>query len=223
MCLPAPPPVMPISVSRASPGPLTTQPSTESEQRRLDVLQPLLERLAPCGSRRSPAARSDGQETTRTPRVRRPSAFRISKPTRTSSSGSAESETRMVSPIPAHSRLPMPMRAFDRAADQAARLGDAEMQRAIDRFGQPMIGGDREEHVARLHRHLVFVEVVVLQQLDVVERAFDQRFGAGLAVFFEQVLLEAAGVDADADRAAVGLGRAHHFGDALAASRYCRG
>ena len=37
-----------------------------------------------------------------------------------------------------------------------------------------------------------------------VERAFDQRLGAGLAIFLEQVLLEAAGVDPDADRAAVG-------------------
>ena len=81
-----------------------------------------------------------------------------------------------------------------------------------------MIGRDGEEHVAGLHRHLVFVEIVVLQQLDVIERAFDQRVGAGLAVFFEQVLLKAAGVDADADRAAVGLGRADHFGDAFAAA-----
>ena len=37
-----------------------------------------------------------------------------------------------------------------------------------------------------------------------VERAFDQSLWAGLAVLFEQVLFEAAGVDADADRAAVG-------------------
>ena len=48
-----------------------------------------------------------------------------------------------------------------------------------------------------------------------VERAFDQRLRAGLAVFLEQVLLEATGVDADPDRAAVGLGRADDFGDAL--------
>ena len=38
-----------------------------------------------------------------------------------------------------------------------------------------------------------------------VERAFDQRLGARLAIFLEQVFLEAAGIDADADRAAVGL------------------
>ena len=89
------------------------------------------------------------------------------------------------------------------------------MQRAIDRFGEPVIGGHREEHVARLHRHLELVEIVILQQLDMIERAFDQRFGAGLAIFLEQVLLEAPGVDPDADRAAIGLGGADHFGDPL--------
>jgi hypothetical protein len=44
-----------------------------------------------------------------TPRVRRPSDFRISKPTLISSTGSAESETRIVSPMPAQSIEPMPM------------------------------------------------------------------------------------------------------------------
>ncbi len=48
-----------------------------------------------------------------------------------------------------------------------------------------------------------------------VERAFDQRLGTGLAIFFEQVLLEASGIDPDADRAAVGLGRGDHFADPL--------
>jgi hypothetical protein len=56
---------------------------------------------------------------------------------------------------------------------------------------------------------------VILQQLDMVERAFDQRLGAGLAVFLEQVLFQAPGVDPDADRAAIGLGGADHFGDPL--------
>src|SRR5690606_2086636 len=111
---------------------------------------------------------------------------------------------------------------LDRAADQPAGLGDAEVQRAIDRLGELHVSGDREEHVARLHRYLVFVEIVVLQQLDVVERAFHQRLGAGLGVFLEQVLFEAAGVDPDADRAAVGLGRAHDFGDALARTDVAR-
>ncbi len=52
---------------------------------------------------------------------------------------------------------------------------------------------------------------MILEHADMVERAFDQRLGAGLAIFFEQVLLEAAGIDPDADRAAIGLGGVDHF------------
>ncbi len=44
-----------------------------------------------------------------TPRWRSPSAFRISKPTLTSSTGSAESETRNVSPMPIQSSWPSPI------------------------------------------------------------------------------------------------------------------
>ena len=48
-----------------------------------------------------------------------------------------------------------------------------------------------------------------------VERAFDHRFGAGLAIALEQILLQRAGIDADAHRAAVILGRLHDFAHAL--------
>ena len=51
----------------------------------------------------------DGQEMMLTPRWRRPSDFRMSKPTLISSTGSAESETRIVSPMPAQSSEPMPI------------------------------------------------------------------------------------------------------------------
>ena len=44
-----------------------------------------------------------------TPRRRRPSDFRISKPALTSSTGSAESEIRIVSPIPDHNSMPSPI------------------------------------------------------------------------------------------------------------------
>src|SRR3546814_1896747 len=84
------------------------------------------------------------------------------------------------------------------------------MQRAIHRFRQPHIGRYGEEDVRRLHRHLIFVEILVLKQLDMIERAFDQRLGTWLAIFFEQVLFEAARVDADADRAAIGLRSEEH-------------
>src|SRR3990167_2750595 len=109
-------------------------------------------------------------------------------------------------------------RGLDSAADQPASLGYAKVQRAIDRFGKSHVGSDREEYVRGLHRHFVFVKIVVLQQLDMIERAFDEGLGAGLAVLFQQVLLEAAGVDADTDRAAIGLGGPDHFRHAVVAA-----
>ena len=51
----------------------------------------------------------EGQEITVTPRRRSPSDFSISKPTLTSSTGSADSDTRIVSPIPDHSSMPSPI------------------------------------------------------------------------------------------------------------------
>src|SRR3546814_17002860 len=61
-------------------------------------------------------------------------------------------------------------------------------------------------------RDLEFTEIGVLKQLGMIERAFDQRLRTGLAVFFEQVFLKTAGVDADPPRTAIGLGGAHHLG-----------
>jgi len=48
-----------------------------------------------------------------------------------------------------------------------------------------------------------------------VERGFDHRLGAGLAVTLQEFLLQRAGVDADADRAIVVLGGLHHLAHAL--------
>ena len=157
----------------------------------------------------------DGQEMTVTPRWRRPSDFSMSKPTLTSSTGSADSETRIVSPMPAHSSMPMPIDDLTVPLQQAAGLGDAEMQRVVARLGQLLIGGDGQEHVGRLHGDLELEEVVVLEDLGVVERALDHRLGAGLAVFLEQVALQRAGIDADAHRAAVILGRLDHLAHPL--------
>src|SRR5207244_7908770 len=73
-------------------------------------------------------------------------------------------------------------RRLDGAANQAAGLRDSEVQRAIDLASELLVGRDRKKHVTGLHRHLVFAEAVVLEDADMVERAFDQRLGAGLAV-----------------------------------------
>ena len=111
---------------------------------------------------------------------------------------------------------------FDRPADQSASLGNPQVQRTIDRIGKPHIGCDREEHVAGFHGDLEFVEIVVLQQLDVIKRRLNQRLGAWLAVLFEQVLFKTSSIDPDPDRATVCLGCADHFCDPFAAADIAR-
>ena len=96
------------------------------------------------------------------------------------------------------------------------------MQRIIADFSEAVIGRDRQEHVAGLHADLELVEILVLQIFHMLQRAFHQRFRAGFAIFFEQMLFEAAGVHADADGAAIGLGGVHHFADAFAAADVAR-
>ena len=157
----------------------------------------------------------DGQETMFTPRWRRLSDFRMSKPTRTSSTGSADSDTRMVSPMPLHSSMPMPMEdlTVPEIMPPASVMPTCSGQSIASR--QRLIGRHRQERVGRLHRNLVFVEIQVIENLGVVERAFDHRFGAGLAIFLQQVRFQRAGIDADAHGAAMVLGRLHHFLHAL--------
>ena len=117
----------------------------------------------------------------------------------------------MVSPIPAHSSEPMPIADLTVPPIRPPASVMPRWSGQSTWLGELLVGGDGEEHVARLHRDLIFAEVVVLEDADMVERAFDQRLGAGLAIFLEQVLLEAAGIDPDADRAAVGARRGDDF------------
>jgi len=130
----------------------------------------------------------------------------MSKPTLISSTGSAASETRMVSPMP-DQHIAHADGRLDGAGAQGARLGHAQMQGAVDGLGQLLIGGDRQEGVGRLHRNLELVKIQILKDAGVVQRAFNHRIGAGLAVFFQQVLLQRPGVDADPHRTAVVAGR----------------
>ena len=113
--------------------------------------------------------------------------------------------------MPIQRRFAEPDRGFHRARVEAARLGDAEVDRRVGRVGQRLVGGGGEKHVRRLAGDLELVEVVVLKDPDVVETALDHRLGTGFAVFLQKVLLEAACVHADADGAAVVLRGADHF------------
>ena len=105
---PAPPPVNPTSVIRASPGPLTTQPITDRLSE-VVIWASLSSSVDTVLITSNPCRAQDGHEMIVTPRCRSPRDFRISKPTLTSSTGSADSETRMVSPMPIHNKLPKPI------------------------------------------------------------------------------------------------------------------
>ena len=219
---PAPPPVKPTSVISASPGPLTTQPMIESDigvlmcSRRFSSTSTVLITSKPCRAQ-------DGQEMMLTPRWRRPSALRISKPTldlldrvggEADAQGVADAHPEQAAEAD---------RRLDRAGGHAAGLGDPEVDRGVGRLGEALVGGGGEEDVGGLHADLERVEVVVLEDADVVEAALDHRLRAGLAVLLEQVLLEAAGVDADAHRAAVVAGGARSPRARAPSSRCCRG
>ena len=104
---------------------------------------------------------------------------------------------------------------LDRAGAQGPGLGDAEMQRAVDGVGQLLIGGHGQKGVGGLHADLEFVEVEILQDTGVVQRALDHRLGAGLPVPLKQVPLQRAGVDADADGAAVIPRRLHNVAHSI--------
>ena len=103
---------------------------------------------------------------------------------------------------------------LDGAGPRRAGLGDAQVQRAVDGFGQQLVGGHGQEQVGGLHADLELVEVVVLQDAGVAQRALDHRLGTRLAVALEQLALERAGVDADAHGAAVVAGGLHHLAHA---------
>ena len=127
-------------------------------------------------------------------------------PTLTSSTGGADSETRIVSPMPLLSRAAEGDRGLDRALERRAGLGHAEVQRPVAALGEHLVGPHHDDRVVVLDRDLEVVEVVLLEQRRLPHRRLDQRLGRGLAVLLQQPLVERAGVDADPDRDAGVLG-----------------
>ena len=85
-------------------------------------------------------------------------------PTLTSSTGGADSETRMVSPMPSASRAPNAVAGLDRALERRAGLGDAEVQRPVAALGEQLVGAHHDDRVVVLDRDLEVVEVVLLEQ-----------------------------------------------------------
>ena len=121
-------------------------------------------------------------------------------PTLTSSTGGAERETRIVSPMPSAQQRAEGDGRLDRALERRAGLGDAEVQRVVARCGEQSVGADHHDRVVVLDRDLDVAEAVLLEQGALPQRRLDQGLGGGLAVLGQQPLVQRAGVDADADR-----------------------
>src|SRR6478672_4882062 len=103
-------------------------------------------------------------------------------------------------------------RRLDGALEGRAGLGDAEVQRPVAPLGEQLVGTHHDDGVVVLDRDLEVVEVVLLEEARLPDGRLDERLGRRLAVLLHDPLVEAAGVDADADGDAGVLGR---LGDLL--------
>ena len=111
MLLPFPPPVIPISVIAASPGPFTTHPIM------LSVIGVLIwanfsSKILTVSITWNACLAQDGHEIILTPRFFKFNDFNISLPIFISFTGSSDSETLIVSPIPSNNKLPEPIADF---------------------------------------------------------------------------------------------------------------
>ncbi len=79
------------------------------------------------------------------------------------------------------------------------------MERVVAGICQRLIGGDGEENIGCLHADLELVEIIVEQDAGMIESAFDHRFRAWLAIFFQQVFLQRSGIHTDPHGAVVVL------------------
>ena len=85
-------------------------------------------------------------------------------PTLTSSTGGADRETRMVSPMPSAQQRAEGDRRLDRALEGGAGLGDAQVQRVVARLGEQLVGVDHHHRVVVLDRDLDVAEAVLLEE-----------------------------------------------------------
>jgi hypothetical protein len=121
-------------------------------------------------------------------------------PTLTSSTGGADSETRIVSPMPSASRAPNATADLTVPWKVGPGLGHAQVQRVVALAREQPVGVDHHHRVVVLHRDLDVAEAVLLEQRALPQRRLDQRLRGGLAVLGQQPLVQRARVDADPDR-----------------------
>src|SRR5690554_36608 len=94
---------------------------------------------------------------------------------------------------------------LDGALERGAGLGDAEVQRPVTLLRQHPVRLHHDDRVIVLDRDLEVVEVVLLEQARLPDRALDQGLGSRLAVLLQQARLQRAGIHPDADARAGGF------------------
>ena len=124
----------------------------------------------------------------------------------TSSTGGADRETRIVSPMPWLSRWPKATEDLMVPWKAGPGLGDAEVERPVACLGEQLVGPHHHDGVVVLDRDLEVVEVVLLEEPGLPDGGLDERLRGRLAVLVEDPLVERARVDADPDRGAAVLG-----------------
>ncbi len=88
---------------------------------------------------------------------------------------------------------------FDGAHGGGARLGDPQVEGVIAALAHKLVGLHGDRDAGGFQANADVIEVKSVEQLDVAEGGFHQGFRADLAVFGQDVLLQTAPVDADAD------------------------
>ena len=111
MLFPLPPPVIPISVWAASPGPLTTHPIMDNVIG-FFIWESFSSSFLTVFITSKPCRAHEGHEIIFTPLCLRPSDFKISFPIFTSCTGSSDKDILIVSPIPSNNKLPIPIADF---------------------------------------------------------------------------------------------------------------
>ena len=140
------------------------------------------------------------------------------------SAGSASAEQQAAHALPAAGLAPAERVAGDEARLLRQRLAEFEQLRLVE--ADLLVGVEQAQFGLAVLAHGATPEPAT-QEVEVrgqrvqggmEERAFNHRCRARLPIFLKQVIFERASIDANADGAAVGLGRAHHFGHAVAAA-----
>ena len=85
------------------------------------------------------------------------------------------------------------------------------MKWTVDGIGKLLIGGNGQKHVGCLYRNLEFMEIVILQDARMFQRRFNERLGTWFGIFFQKMLFQRAGIDADPHRTAMVARRADHL------------